>query len=360
MDGKKIFIGRNPQCDYVIDQRYESVSGDHCSLTEEINERTGAVVCYRLDEHSTNGTHINAQLIHHSTFYVHQGDHITLGAQYVLEWDKINACFAAQSRKTMSRPYVPPTSPDPRATQRRPAPIPNQWSGDNAATVRNAAEAATVRNATDAATVRNSTDAAYNATQMVNTGETVITNNPNTIPPAKKKRNGFVTFLLWLGIIGNIVSPARTYFVYQKYKDALDPAVSVLFQNDLDSIVHSFYSDMQSCIVLITAGAVILAILNIVSYSLLLNWKKAGYYLLCGSSVLSAIVSTYGNMHITDIYARLVSDVSDGGVLLTLNSPFTTTVLIATAVLSVIIVPLIWRGILAIRKDGKSCWSQLS
>ncbi|MBQ7697051.1 MAG: FHA domain-containing protein, partial [Paludibacteraceae bacterium] len=129
MDGKKIIIGRNPQCDYVIDQRYESVSGDHCSLTEEINERTGAVVCYRLDEHSTNGTHINAQLIHHSTFYVHQGDHITLGAQYVLEWDKINACFAAQSRKTVNRPaapvpsYVPPVQPssyDPRATQRRP------------------------------------------------------------------------------------------------------------------------------------------------------------------------------------------------------------------------------------------------
>ena len=43
-----------------------------------------------------------------------------------------------------------------------------------------------------------------------------------------------------------------------------------------------------------------------------------------------------------------------------LSSDMVRLVVIATAVISVVIVPLIWRGILAIRKDGKSCWSQLS
>ena len=355
MDGKKIFIGRNPQCDYVIDQRYESVSGDHCSLTEEINERTGAVVCYRLDEHSTNGTHINAQLIHHSTFYVHQGDHITLGAQYVLEWDKINACFAAQSRKTMSRPYVQPTPPDPRATQRRPTPIPNQWGGNNAATVRNVAEAATVRNATDATTVRNSTDAAHNATQMVNTGETVITNNPNTIPPAKKKRNGFVTFWLWLGIIGNIAGPVRSVLNFNSLSN-LGMAGVTLRSAGIDT---STFSQVHPWVEGLIIATIFFAILNIVSYALLLNWKKAGYILFCISSAVSAAVTAFLGMKISVVYTKFTTEVVQQGYWVTLNNPFDTTFNI-TLLVTAIITPLILLGILAIRKDGKSCWSQLS
>lgn len=316
MDGKKIFIGRNPQCDYVIDQRYESVSGDHCSLTEEINERTGAVVCYRLDEHSTNGTHINAQLIHHSTFYVHQGDHITLGAQYVLEWDKINACFAAQSKKTMSRPYVPPTPPDPRATQRRPAPIPNQWGGDNAATVRNA------------------TDAAHNATQMVNTGETVITNNPNTIPPAKKKRNGGITFLLWLAIIFNIINPILN---------------GTSFYDSLTIFEEAGYSQAAGWVSVFIISAVFFSILNIVGFAQLLLWKKAGFYVFCVSSIVSAAANILIGMQLSDACEELLYS----------GNPFDSTyniTILASAIISV----LVWRGLLAIRKDGKSCWSQLS
>ncbi|MBQ7209304.1 MAG: FHA domain-containing protein, partial [Paludibacteraceae bacterium] len=114
MDGRKIYVGRGSGCDYIIEPTYSGVSTNHCTITEQLNDNTQALLCYRLDDYSTNGTYINAQFVHNAAYYIRKGDHITLGQQYVLSWDEIEACFAALSKKTVIRGNVHQPQPQPQ------------------------------------------------------------------------------------------------------------------------------------------------------------------------------------------------------------------------------------------------------
>ena len=56
----QITIGRNPQSTIVVDAQYTTVSGLHATITRNGNVLT-------LEDHSTNGTYINGQKIHHAS-----------------------------------------------------------------------------------------------------------------------------------------------------------------------------------------------------------------------------------------------------------------------------------------------------
>ena len=78
----KITIGRNPQSTIVVDAKYTTVSGSHATITRSGNMLT-------LEDHSTNGTYINGQKVHHATASIVQGDTITLSHQYTLNMSEV-------------------------------------------------------------------------------------------------------------------------------------------------------------------------------------------------------------------------------------------------------------------------------
>ena len=78
----QITIGRNPQSTIVVDAQYTTVSGSHATITRNDNVLT-------LEDHSTNGTYINGQKIHHASATIRIGDTITLGRQYPLNMREV-------------------------------------------------------------------------------------------------------------------------------------------------------------------------------------------------------------------------------------------------------------------------------
>jgi hypothetical protein len=46
-----------------------------------------------LEDHSTNGSYINGQQIHHTRTEIKNGDRIYLGKDYQLRWEEISRCF---------------------------------------------------------------------------------------------------------------------------------------------------------------------------------------------------------------------------------------------------------------------------
>ena len=78
----QITIGRNPQSTIVVDAQYTTVSGSHATITRNDNVLT-------LEDHSTNGTYINGQKIHHASATIRIGDTITLGHQYPLNMSDV-------------------------------------------------------------------------------------------------------------------------------------------------------------------------------------------------------------------------------------------------------------------------------
>ena len=78
----QITIGRNAQSNIVVDAQYNTVSGNHATISYD-----GST--YTLQDHSTNGTYINGNRIHNASCQIRKGDHITLGSQYVLNMNEV-------------------------------------------------------------------------------------------------------------------------------------------------------------------------------------------------------------------------------------------------------------------------------
>ena len=135
-----------------------------------------------------------------------------------------------------------------------------------------------------------------------------ISNQDRTRTP---KRNLFVTFWLWLCIIFNVF------------------------------LIFCFYETVSAVIVS--------AVLSIVGYIMLLKWRKWGFYLVCLVWILQYILSisdldlVYYMVHTVHwTFTNRISTTSDLGYLGTLLNNFG-----------------ILLGILQIKKNGVSCWSQL-
>ena len=117
-----------------------------------------------------------------------------------------------------------------------------------------------------------------------------------------KERNAFVTIWLYFSIVANVLVSLINFFPKQawgsNYPDAAIPL----------SIISGIFG-----------------IINIIAIIMLLNWRKSGFLLLTISSII-------------------------GGLLAMLTSSF------PVGLLGIVV----WYFILQIKKDGKSCWEQLS
>jgi pSer/pThr/pTyr-binding forkhead associated (FHA) protein len=106
----QITIGRNAQSTIVVDAQYNTVSGNHATISYD-------GVAYILQDHSTNGTYVNGNRIHHASCQIRLGDHITLGTQYVLNMNEVTSLLGggrATHRKvntSATTPFTPPVQP---------------------------------------------------------------------------------------------------------------------------------------------------------------------------------------------------------------------------------------------------------
>lgn len=100
---KRITIGRDKKCDLVIEDNLQNakVSGFHATISEAVALDSANKV-FILEDHSTNGTYVNSRLVHNGTYKIQIGDTITLGHDYVLDWNLILPFF--EGRKTQGKP----------------------------------------------------------------------------------------------------------------------------------------------------------------------------------------------------------------------------------------------------------------
>lgn len=120
----QITIGRNAQSNIVVDAQYNTVSGNHATISYD-----GST--YTLQDHSTNGTYINGNRIHNASCQIRRGDHITLGSQYVLNINEVISLLGG-GRATQRRvetpatqrvaPPVVPQAPEKQESVRQPMP----------------------------------------------------------------------------------------------------------------------------------------------------------------------------------------------------------------------------------------------
>jgi predicted component of type VI protein secretion system len=101
MEKCKILIGRSSQCDYIIEdtEQYGTVSGQHATISE-----TDKLDAFLFEDHSTNGSYVNGQLLHNDSCLIRVGDHITLGRSFVLPLEDIFKRYFPQRRTTKKKP----------------------------------------------------------------------------------------------------------------------------------------------------------------------------------------------------------------------------------------------------------------
>lgn len=104
----KVLIGRSSQCDYTIENpnQHGTVSGKHATISE-----TETPNIYLFEDHSTNGSYINGQLLHNASCKVNVSDHITLGKTYILPFDDIVKRYFMAHRTTKKKPQQKPETP---------------------------------------------------------------------------------------------------------------------------------------------------------------------------------------------------------------------------------------------------------
>ena len=101
MEKLKVLIGRSSQCDYTIEnpEQHGTVSGKHATISETDSPDT-----FLLEDHSTNGSYVNGQLVHKNSCIINVSDHITLGKTYVLPLADIVKRYFSSSKTTKKVP----------------------------------------------------------------------------------------------------------------------------------------------------------------------------------------------------------------------------------------------------------------
>lgn len=104
----QITIGRNPQSTIVVDAKYNTVSGNHATITRNGNTLT-------LEDHSTNGTYVNGVKCHNGSVQIRMGDSVTLGQQYPLDISEVMSLLGGHA--ATQRMVTPATArvPQPEA-----------------------------------------------------------------------------------------------------------------------------------------------------------------------------------------------------------------------------------------------------
>ncbi len=158
-----------------------------------------------------------------------------------------------------------------------------------------------------------------------------------------KKRAGFITFWLWLGIIANIFSVISSVIQYQNLKN-LGVYGMELISAGYD--ISGFSNTMTIYVIIMQAIAVISAILLIAGYRALLKWRKSGFRTIVLTTIFIGLVQMVVMFLIQQQYLTLG---------LSIYPIVTLVIYYVTMIFSIV---LLW-GILHIKKNGVSCWSQL-
>ena len=117
-----------------------------------------------------------------------------------------------------------------------------------------------------------------------------------------RKRNGFVTFWLWLILVGNMLAAVTSFFPKRMWG-----------------------RDFPDQLVIISVISGVLCLVSAFGAQMLLNWKKRGFMVIVVSAACNALIAL----------------VSTG------SFP-----------VGIVGVVLLWM-ILQLKKDGKSCWEQM-
>jgi hypothetical protein len=160
--------------------------------------------------------------------------------------------------------------------------------------------------------------------------------------PVKKQRHGFVTFWLWLGIIGSILSPIMLAFAYVAFESQIS---HLRYQEGFVQIAGTVNSISSTFLTMVICG-IISAIVSLICYSFILKWRKFGFWGLVGSSLVFGAVNLFLINKLGDSFRELGSyyDSTQQTVISAVGFLFGTFVL--------------W-AILQIRKNGVSCWDNL-
>ena len=136
MEKLKILIGRNPQCDFAIEnpEQHGTVSGRHATLSETDNPAV-----FLFEDHSRNGSYVNGKLVHNANCQISLSDHITLGKTYTLPiMDVAKRYFSSSktTKKSMQQKPVSQPEPqqDPNATRLTPITLDSSFPSDPNAT----------------------------------------------------------------------------------------------------------------------------------------------------------------------------------------------------------------------------------
>lgn len=144
----------------------------------------------------------------------------------------------------------------------------------------------------------------------------------------EKQRHGFVTFWLVLMIIANIAGAIMQMLSanYAIWQYATEEKAKLFFYVEHGMVDYYTYA---------VYFMVVLSIINVVGASLILNWKKVGYWLFLGSASACLVI--------------MISFAILGGVSNTVFS----------SMLGAVLGPVVLWAILQIKKDGVSCWELL-
>lgn len=154
----------------------------------------------------------------------------------------------------------------------------------------------------------------------------------------QKKRNGFVTFWLYLGIFANGYA---IYRLFHEYKEAL-PNENMINNStqvgfDINPIINKLH-------IMLYIG-IIGSLLGVFFLSRILNWRKYGFWGYICTAIIMDLISFI-------LYQSLLLDFST---IVDLDAMGNDTIGFLTNLVSIVI---LW-AVLQIRKDGVSCWKQL-
>ena len=157
----------------------------------------------------------------------------------------------------------------------------------------------------------------------------------------EKQRHGFVTFWLWLGIIGSVISIPVSIVTYQNMTNLGNLGMQLIIAG-VD--ITPFSEAIDSHVLIWQIVAAISGICMIVFYSKLLKWQKSGFWGLVITAVIVAVINVIMMNLIQQDYALV-------GLTYNINP-------IAQVIATPLSLLILW-AILQIKKGDISCWKQL-
>ena len=168
-----------------------------------------------------------------------------------------------------------------------------------------------------------------------------VTEPSNPTMPVNKERHGFVTFWLWLGIVSSVLGIILNLFTYQNLTN-LGYLGMDLVSKGID--ITPFSEAIHPHILIWQIVSLIGGVCVIICYSLLLKWKKIGFWGAVAIAIIIAIVNVI-----------MINLVKQDYMLIGLSLNLNPVIQVIATPISLIV---LW-AILQIKKNGVSCWKLL-